>query len=251
MKKKGIACLLIMALTSISAMAQAEGKVVDEHGEPLVGATVRWEGTNVGTTTDINGKFRLAKNGHLHEIVTSMMGYMNDTTCTHSAKYLVIRLREIATDLHETEVLGRKQTSLKMWHTAENSELITSAGLKHAACCNLGESFVSTAAVDVNYSDASTGAKQIKLLGLSGTYVQMLTENIPNFRTVAAPYGLGYVPGPWMQSIQVSKGITSVKQGYEAMTGQINIEYRKPQMPEADWINLNLYGNSKLSLIHI
>ena len=245
LNRNTICVALLTVLFPLSASAQAEGKVVDEHGEPLVGATVRWEGTNVGTTTDINGKFRLAKNGHLHEIVTSMMGYMNDTTCTHSAKYLVIRLREIATDLHETEVLGRKQTSLKMWHTAENSELITSAGLKHAACCNLGESFVSTAAVDVNYSDASTGAKQIKLLGLSGTYVQMLTENIPNFRTVAAPFGLGYVPGPWMQSIQVSKGITSVKQGYEAMTGQINIEYRKPQMPEADWINLNLYGNSK------
>ena len=245
MSKRRAACLLWLGLTASVAMAQAEGKVIDEHGEPLVGATVRWEGTNVGTTTDINGKFHLKKNGHLHEIVTSMMGYRNDTTCTHSAKFLVIRLQEIATDMHETEVLGRKQTSLKMWHTAENSELITAAGLRHAACCNLGESFVSTAAVDVNYTDASTGAKQIKLLGLSGTYVQMLTENIPNFRTVAAPFGLGYVPGPWMQSIQVSKGITSVKQGYEAMTGQINIEYRKPQMPEADWINLNLYGNSK------
>ena len=127
MDKRKTASLLAMCLITIGAMAQAEGKVVDEHGEPLVGATVRWEGTNVGTTTDINGKFRLAKNGHLHEIVTSMMGYHNDTTCTHSAKYLVIRMRESVTDLHETHVHGRKQTSLKMWHSAENSELITAA----------------------------------------------------------------------------------------------------------------------------
>ena len=198
MNAKRFACIAFASLLTMIASAQVEGTVVDEHGEPLPGATVRWEGTTVGTTTDVNGKFRLAKNGHLHEIVTSMIGYKNDTTCTHSAKPLIIRLREIATDMHETEVLGRQQTSLKMWHSADHSELISAAGLKHAACCNLGESFVSTAAVDVNYTDASTGAKQIKLLGLSGTYVQMLTENIPNFRTVAAPFGLGYVPGPWM-----------------------------------------------------
>lgn len=91
--------------------------------------------------------------------------------------------------------------------------------------------------VDVSYSDAATGAKQIKLLGLSGTYVQMMTENIPNFRGAAAPYGLGYVPGPWMQSIQVSKGSSSVKNGYESITGQINVEFKKPQLPEADWVS--------------
>ena len=91
------------------------GFIVDKRANKIEITTVRWEGTNVATTTDINGKFRLAKNGHLHEIVTSMMGFQNDTTCTHSAKFLVIRLREIATEMHETEVLGRKQTSLKMW----------------------------------------------------------------------------------------------------------------------------------------
>ncbi|WP_368224560.1 TonB-dependent receptor plug domain-containing protein, partial [Bacteroides caccae] len=98
--------------------------------------------------------------------------------------------------------------------------------------------------VDVSYSDAATGAKQIKLLGLSGTYVQMLTENIPNYRGAAAPYGLGYVPGPWMQSIQVSKGISSVKNGYEAITGQINVEFKKPQLPEADWVSANLFAST-------
>lgn len=83
-----------------------------------------------------------------------------------------------------------------------------------AACCNLGESFVNNPSVDVSYSDATTGAKQIKLLGLSGTYVQMLTENIPNFQGAASPFALDYVPGPWMQSIQVS-GSSTVKNGYE------------------------------------
>ena len=79
------------------------------------------------------------------------------------------------------------------------------------------------------YNDATTGARQIKLLGLSGTYVQMLTENLPNFRGAAIPYALGYVPGPWMKGIQVSKGSASVKNGYESITGQINVDYLKQE----------------------
>ena len=124
----------------------------------------------------------------------------------------------------------------------ENTELISSKELLRAACCNLGESFTTNPSVDVNYADAATGAQQIKLLGLSGTYVQMLTENIPNYRGLASLYALGYIPGPWMQSIQVSKGASSVKNGYESVTGQINVEFKKPQAtPFAD---ANLYVNS-------
>jgi len=124
-----------------------------------------------------------------------------------------------------------------------NTDFIGSGELLRAACCNLGESFTTNPSVDVNYADAATGAQQIKLLGLSGTYVQMLTENIPNYRGAAAPYSLGYIPGPWMQSIQVSKGASSVKNGYESITGQINVEFKKPQAtPFAD---ANLYYNTK------
>jgi len=133
---------------------------------------------------------------------------------------------------------------MKLRNSVMNEDMISSAELSRAACCNLGESFVTNPSVDVSYSDAATGAKQIKLLGLSGTYVQMLTENIPNYRGAAAPYGLGYVPGPWMQSIQVSKGISSVKNGYEAITGQINVEFKKPQLPEADWVSANLFAST-------
>ena len=125
---------------------------------------------------------------------------------------------------------------------AINGKDILRDELFKAACCNLGESFVNNPSVDVNYSDATTGARQVKLLGLSGTYVQMLTENLPNFRGAALPYGLGYVPGSWMKSLQVSKGNSSVKNGYEAMTGQINVEYVKPEDPTG--MSVNLYGNT-------
>ena len=127
-----------------------------------------------------------------------------------------------------------------------NAQLIMRDELFKAACCNLGESFTTNPSVDVNYSDAATGAKQIKLLGLSGTYVQMLTENLPNFRGAAAPYSLDYVPGPWMNSIQVSKGSSSVRNGYESITGQIDIEYLKPDNDEG--VTINLYGNTQSRL---
>ncbi|MCM1004969.1 MAG: TonB-dependent receptor [Prevotella sp.] len=127
-----------------------------------------------------------------------------------------------------------------------NGERLGKAELFKAACCNLGESFSTSPSVDVSYSDAATGARQIKLLGLPGTYVQLLTENLPAFRGAAAPYALRYVPGPWMKSIQVSKGVASVKNGYEAMTGQIDIEYLKPQDPQG--VSLNAYFDSNLKL---
>jgi len=129
---------------------------------------------------------------------------------------------------------------------AVNGVTIGRQELFKAACCNLGESFTTNPSVDVSYSDAATGAKQIKLLGLSGTYVQMLAEQLPAFRGAALPYSLDYVPGPWMQSIQVSKGASTVKNGYESMTGQIDIEYRKPN--DAEQVNANLYADSKSRL---
>lgn len=118
--------------------------------------------------------------------------------------------------------------------------------LFRAACCNLGESFTTNPSVDVSYNDAATGSKQIKLLGLSGNYVQLLTENLPNFRGAARPYALRYVPGPWMKSISVSKGSSTVKNGFESMSGQIDVEYLKPQ-DEAGVI-LNAYFDSQLKL---
>ena len=126
----------------------------------------------------------------------------------------------------------------------ESVDIIGQSQLIRAACCNLGESFTTNPSVDVSYSDAATGARQIKLLGLSGTYVQMLTENVPNLRGASLPYSLGYVPGPWMQSIQVSKGASSVKNGYESISGQINIEFLKPQA--TDGFRANAYLDTDL-----
>ena len=127
---------------------------------------------------------------------------------------------------------------------AENGTKVGQEVLFRAACCNLGESFVANPSVDVNYSDAAVGARQIKLLGLSGQYVQMLIENLPCFAGAASPYELGYVPGAWMNSISVSKGASSVKQGFQSITGQIDVEYLKPDREPG--VSVNLFADSRL-----
>ena len=144
--------------------------------------------------------------------------------------------------LHEVKVVARKAGTSRL-AGAVNGIAVNKDELFKAACCNLGESFTTNPSVDVAYNDATTGARQIKLLGLSGTYVQMLTENLPNFRGAAIPYALGYVPGPWMKGIQVSKGSASVKNGYESITGQINVDYLQPE--DEQQVEVNLFGDSK------
>lgn len=146
-------------------------------------------------------------------------------------------------ELKGLNVTARRRTVLKDGLSVVNKDILTSGELLRAACCNLGESFTTNPSVDVSYSDAATGAKQIKLLGLSNTYVQLLSENIPNYRGAAAPYALGYIPGTWMQSIAISTGASSVKNGYEGITGQIDVEYKKPQLPQS--LTFNAYANTK------
>lgn len=239
--------IIILGTLSLAvrpASAQLRGSVASGQGEPLAGAVVQWLHTDISAVTDASGAFVIRRTPTANRLVARYVGMVGDTlTVAAGTDSIGFRLRESG-GLAEVKVVGRRAATYKDSHSLLYNEVITQAELRRDACCNLGESFQSNPSVDVSYSDAATGAKQIRLLGLSGSYVQMLTENIPNFRGLASPYGLGYVPGPWMQSIQVSKGISSVKNGYEAVTGQINVEYKKPQQPDADLVAVNLYGDS-------
>ena len=128
------------------------------------------------------------------------------------------------------------------------TEVISAAGLCKMACCNLAESFENSASVTVGYSDAVTGARQIRLLGLSGVYTQMLDETRPVMRGLSSPFGLSYVPGQWLESIQIAKGASSVINGVECMTGQINMEHRKPTDEKPLFINGAVMSDSKMDL---
>ncbi|MDR1740108.1 MAG: TonB-dependent receptor [Bacteroidales bacterium] len=146
--------------------------------------------------------------------------------------------------LQEVSITNSESSSYISSLKTVKTEVITSAGLMQLACCNLAESFENSATVDVGYSDAVSGAKQIQMLGLTGLYSQIMYENMPFFKGLSSIYGFTFVPGPFMDAIQISKGTSSVINGYEALTGQINLEYRKPQT--ADKLFINFYLNSEL-----
>ena len=229
---------------AITSFSQVRGVVKDQSGSVLIGANVVWIGTNYGTSTDANGSFVLERRPNMNTIVVSFVGFDNDTISCEGLDFVEVTLSGEIT-LDDVVVKAQRPGRMKA-RGAENIEILTNTELCRAACCNLGESFSTNPSVDVNYTDAATGAKQIKLLGLSGSYVQMLTENVPAFRGAAAPFSLGYIPGTWMQSIQVSKGAATVKNGYESITGQINVEYLKPQSDEELDVNLFLDSHMKI-----
>jgi len=233
--------ILLLALPSV---AQVKGVVKDTFGNVLVGANIVWKGTNHGVSTDADGRFVLEQQEGVKEMVTSYVGFFNDTTQYNGLAFVEIVMKE-GINLDDVVVKASRPGVMKA-RGAQNIDVISTTELCRAACCNLGESFSNNPSVDVNYSDAATGARQIKLLGLSGSYVQMLTENVPAFRGAAAPFSLGYIPGTWMHSIQVSKGAATVKNGCESITGQINVEYLKPQSDEEFDVNLFLDSHLKI-----
>jgi outer membrane receptor for ferrienterochelin and colicin len=209
---------------------------------PLPGANVFWSGTSEGTATNLDGFFEVKRPKSSNpQLVVSYIGYSNDTISVEPDQRTLEVLMQENTTLAEVEVSERAPGTHISRADPILTQQITVGELRKAACCNLSESFETNASVDVNYSDAITGARQIKLLGLAGKYSQIQTENIPNLRGLASSYGLSYVPGSWMESIQVSKGTSSVKNGYESITGQINVEYKKPTNGEK--LFLNFYGN--------
>lgn len=208
-------------------------------------ATLHWAGTTIGVTTDENGNFDLHKpnSDDILQLVVSYTGFSADTIPVPPGKTTIEILLTENVQLEEVTVRRRMGGSYISTVQPAKTEIITTHGLQALACCNLSESFENSATVDVGFSDAVSGAKRIQMLGLAGVYSQLMFENLPGIRGLSSTYGLTYVPGTWMESIQISKGSSSVLQGYESTTGQINIEYKKPQRSEI--LFLNLFANSE------
>lgn len=209
--------------------------------EPLPMANVYWSNQKLGVTSDIHGKFSIATPPAGVFLVFSYVGYRSDTLLALiDSATINIELQE-SNMLSEVEIDANASGShLDRMNPLWNQEIGTGE-LQRAACCNLSESFETNASVDVNYTDAVTGARQIQLLGLSGIYSQLMIENIPFMRGLGSAFGLEYIPGTWMQSISVSKGTSAVLNGYESITGQINAEFKKPESDEL--LFFNYYAN--------
>ncbi|MDR4988819.1 MAG: TonB-dependent receptor [Bacteroidales bacterium] len=240
--------VLLILMTAFSLKAQRgyiHGNVYEKevhgnhfHIHPLVGANVVWLGTTRGTVTDDRGHFHLEISVELpHKLLVSYIGYQSDTVLVNTPDDMIAVVLELPHDLDEVEVTARRPGAHVSSLDPILTQVLTTSELQRAACCNLSEAFETNISVDVSYSDAVSGAQQIQMLGLAGIYSQIMIENIPGLRGLSQPFGLSYIPGPWMESISISKGAASVVNGYESITGQINVDLKKPEGDELFFYN--------------
>ncbi|WP_428663891.1 TonB-dependent receptor [Runella sp.] len=253
MKKISQIIILIFAPSLLMTLnAQRVTGTIFERNEagkkaPLVGVNVFWAETSLGTATDSTGKFDIARSAKSNRMVLRYIGFKTDTIKVTSESNFEIVMKPEG-QLGEVVVRGTSSQIDRM--NPIQTEIITTKALAKAACCNLSESFETNASVSVSYSDAVTGAKQIQFLGLGGQYVQTNVENVPTVRGLASTFGLTYIPGTWIQSIDVAKGAGSVVNGYESMTGAINVELIKPDVREKMYFNayFNHLGRGEVNL---
>ena len=241
--------LLWGLLLPLTAFAQqfSRGTVVDEANLPLMGAEVYWNGTQIGVSTDDNGTFTLKRTESSNTLVISYIGYKTKTVKVTNSEALHIQL-EPQSALEEVVVTQKRANTMKSQWQVANLHTMSSGELLKAACCNLSESFSTNPSIDVNFSDAVTGNKQIKMLGLTSPYILMAEENIPAMRGASQAYGLSFVPGTWIESIQITKGAGSVINGYESISGQINYEIEKPINARPFFLNLYTSEDSRYEL---
>lgn len=233
---------ILIAVTANAQRITGTVSTVNSSGEkePLLGASIYLSGSTKGAFSGSDGSFKLeGVNDKNIFVVASFMGYSTDSirvTDIKSDKVDFVLVEGV--ELAEAVVTVNQRGTVLSRLSAQKTELITSTGLMKMACCNLSESFENSATITVGFTDAVSGAKQVQLLGLSGIYSQMTDENVPMLRGLASTYGWSYIPGPWLGSVQVSKGASSVVNGYESLTGQINVEHKKPNQTEPLFINL-------------
>ena len=221
------------------------GKVLgDMSGEraPLPGAIIVWEGTRSGTATNSDGEFHIGRPPAAKRLIASYIGFQSDTLDVVGDTSSITFVLEPSQDL-DPLVLREQIASTRMaMRDPQYFQVLGEKELCKAACCNLSESFETNASVDATYTDAITGVKQIRMLGLEGIYSQLLFDNLPSARGLAAISGLSYIPGPWVKSIYIGKGAGSVTNGWESMTGQINVALKNPE--NAERFHLNAYAGS-------
>lgn len=235
-----ILLFLFVATQTLVAQNFLKGKVIDENNQPVIAASIYWENTQDGVSSDENGDFELPLNSSSKNLVISYIGYKQQVLPIAST-FIKIKLVPDNT-LGEVVVTSTKRGMVKSQKTTANTVVMSSAELLKAACCNLSESFETNPSIDVNFSDAVSGSKQIRMLGLTSPYILIAEENVPNVRGASQAYGLSFTPGTWVESIQVTKGAGSVINGYESISGQINTEILKPANDIPYY--LNVFGST-------
>ena len=229
---------------------QLKGVILENSSSkevPLQGANVFWLNSTVGAVTAEDGTFSLPYKFSYSKLVISYVGFKTDTLVVREKRYIKHVLQP-SDELDAVTVTSRKQATTKSYLKATNTFTVSSEELLKAACCNLSESFETNPSIDVNFADAVTGTKQIKMLGLNSPYILISTENIPAIRGASQAYGLSFIPGTWVESIQITKGAGSVVNGFESIAGQINAELVKPLTDDKLFVNAYAGINGRLEL---
>lgn len=258
MKSNWIAAVIAVSLVMTAGESYAQklmGLVVQKNekgvDEPLPGANVYWAGTVKGTTTRDNGIFLIDRIEGKNKLIISFVGYKADTLDVGDQTNIKVEL--VSDEVLEEVTVQGWRPSTRMDHSSGiNVVVMDEKELFKAACCNLSESFETNPSVDVAFTDAITGTRQIQMLGLAGPNTMISVENMPGVRGLASSQGIQFIPGTWINSIQVTKGVGSVVNGYESIAGQINVELKKPQESDKVYINgyVNSSGRSETNLIY-
>jgi outer membrane receptor for ferrienterochelin and colicins len=229
-----LALSCLFAIGAVRAQGTLSGTVVErsEDGSeaPLAGANVYWLGTRTGSATDGEGRFAIPPQPAGALLVVSAVGYLADTLAVTGDGQLHVTLMPDAAQVADVVVTGERSSTVVDYLSAADVHVMSEKELFKAACCNLSESFETNPSIDVAFTDAVTGTRQIEMLGLAGIYSQITLENMPAIRGLT------------------SKGVGSVANGYESITGQINVELRKPSSETESRFFLNMYGSDDLRL---
>ncbi|MFC4723487.1 TonB-dependent receptor domain-containing protein [Geojedonia litorea] len=248
--KNIISILIIFPMLSFS-QDKISGMIMEANEKNehigLAGANVIWLNTTVGTVTDVDGKFTIDYKKEYQKLVISYIGFKTDTLTIAEPK-MIHHWLQPTSDLDEVTITSRKQSTAKSYLQSANILTVSSDELLKAACCNLSESFETNPSIDVNFADAISGTRQIKMLGLTSPYILITSENIPTIRGASQAYGLSFTPGTWVESIQITKGAGSVVNGFESIAGQINTEMVKPSTDAKLFVNAYGDGSGRYEL---
>ncbi len=208
---------------------------------PLPGAYVRWSHDEASTTvSDGFGFFKISKAEIGDTLLVSMLGFETVGWVYNGVSYVDIPLKS-GVELESAEVVEKKAATQLSLLSPLDVQSLNRKELVKAACCNLSEAFETNASVDASFTDAVTGTRQIRMLGLDGKYSQIQVDNLPGPRGLSVVKGLMFIPGDWVNQIHISKGAGTATQGYESITGQINVALKNPET--ADPLHTNIYFN--------
>jgi hypothetical protein len=242
-----VVVVLLCHIVNAQQTMNLKGIVVDTDLKgnitPIQGAYIRWLNETNIVISDSNGVFIIPFIENTKNLIVSYVGYKTDTIFVAEKKFVKILLIT-KNKLKDVNISVERKSSEVSFIDPWKTTIMNEKELFKAACCNLSESFETNPSVDVNLTDAITGTKQIQMLGLASQYTQLTQEMIPGARGLAVNYGNAYTPGSWINSIQVTKGIGSVVNGFESIAGQINTELHKPDVKEKVYFNTYASGGS-------